>query len=72
MIKKKKEQCCLAFIDSYIGLSMSDSKNESLHNCLKDIIQQQQHYTSVVPQTLAFIDDLNRRSFVNECQKFEA
>ena len=43
----------------YVGLGISDSKNESLHNKLKTWIPKQLNFTNVVKRTLEFIKEQN-------------
>ena len=43
----------------FVGLGVSDSKNESLHNKLKTWIPKQLYFTSVVKRVLEFIKEQN-------------
>ena len=56
---KFRYKVCLLFAEGFVGLGISDSKNESLHNKLKAWIPQQLNYTQALKRTLSFIEDQN-------------
>ena len=62
----------MAFAESFVGLSISDSKNEGMHNRLKDWIPRQEYYTTMVQKTLKFIDHQNSFAAKNvELERYE-
>lgn len=47
-IMEKKEQVTVAFAKTYIGLGISDSRNEAIHNRLKSFIPKGERYPIVI------------------------
>ena len=45
---ENKEQVTVAFAKSYIGLGISDSRNEAIHNRLKSFIPKGERYPIVI------------------------
>jgi hypothetical protein len=54
-----RDRVSLCRAQNFLGLSMSDSRNESLHNKLKAFIPKQMNYTAVLKKVLEFIDHQN-------------
>ena len=62
----------MAYADSFVGLSISDSKNEGLHNQIKNWIPRQEFYTTIVQKIMKFIDHQNKYAASNvELERYE-
>ena len=53
------EKVCLSKVQGFIGLGISDSRNESIHNKLKSFIPKQMNYTMILKKVLEFIHEQN-------------
>ena len=61
-IVEKKEKVTVAFAKSYVGLGISDSRNEAIHNRLKAYIPKSERYPVVLEKVVDFIAKFNVRA----------